>query len=273
MTDPVTDALEGTPGAERAPASEPGAATARPEPVSATPGRRPMRAEERWRRARGAIEDEMDRVLAALDTALERGDFQPPAHGDPFTLASHVTIDAPDVPTWPYLDEDLIYARAARCTSCGAGLAYPNLPFGAGERASMWACSAVLRNEMGATEDKPTDLAAHGLGGRPKDAPEDSHDAYPFTFWKIQSESANATTRPLPSWSDEAMLRGAFLTTAKQRLVGQLGQPESTVATILERASTNGHVGMTSCEACGMRWTDFNAVPCPGRPPSPIGGS
>ena len=75
-----------------------------------------------------------------------------------------------------YTDEELLYSATSRCR-CGVGLAYP-LNHEAAMRVSAWVCSAVL-----------------------KGAEAESHESFPFAFWKIREETSinnhsGATTRP-----------------------------------------------------------------------------
>ena len=73
-----------------------------------------------------------------------------------------------------FTDADLIYAATARCSLCGAGMAYPK---GCGPN-HQWTCSNVLKN-IGT--DK-------------------GHTALPFAFYEIKSENQPSaqgeTTRP-----------------------------------------------------------------------------
>ena len=75
-----------------------------------------------------------------------------------------------------FSDSDLIYSAGARCSKCGAGLAYPRK---CGFK-HQWTCSDVLK----------------GIGT------DSGHEALPFAFYEVKSEeqpSANgATTRPQP---------------------------------------------------------------------------
>jgi hypothetical protein len=75
-----------------------------------------------------------------------------------------------------YTDDELLYSADARC-NCGAGLAYP-LKRDDAMRITAWTCSAVLK------------------GAAPQ-----SHESFPFAFWKIREETSinnhhGGTTRP-----------------------------------------------------------------------------
>lgn len=74
-------------------------------------------------------------------------------------------------------DKELLYAASARC-QCRAGLAYP-LDHEQARRIGAWKCSRVLKGE----------------------APDGTHDEYPWAFYKIREEtsirnSGGITTRP-----------------------------------------------------------------------------
>jgi hypothetical protein len=89
----------------------------------------------------------------------------------------------------PFTEAELLYAATARC-KCGAGFAYPDMPFAQG----FWACSALL-----ISGDRTADEAA-------------KHDpAMPFMFWEVKSESQpsayGATTRPATTTSPEGSPR------------------------------------------------------------------
>lgn len=79
----------------------------------------------------------------------------------------------------PLTDKTLLYAADARCSKCGAGIAYP-LDHERAWELRAWICSAVLKDD------------ATGTG----------HDSLPFAYWKVREETSinnrrRTSTRPL----------------------------------------------------------------------------